>query len=129
MWSALNSPQEHGILRAVSHSQQVALDEIVQILLDQYGPIEKIILFGSYARGDTDEYSDLDLILIKNTTKRFVERLVEVPLLPVHADVFVYTPEEFEQMRENENPFILSAIESAKVIYERPLEDMNKHSS
>jgi len=129
MWSALNSPQEHGILRAVPVPEKVALDEIVHILLDQYGPIEKIILFGSYARGDTDEYSDLDLILIKNTTKRFVERLVEVPLLPVHADVFVYTPEEFEQMRENENPFILSAIESAKVIYERPLEDMNKHSS
>ena len=129
MWSALNSPQEHGILRAVPAPQQVALDEIVRTLLDQYGPIEKIILFGSAARGDADEYSDLDLILIKETNKGFVERLVEVPLLPVHADVFVYTPEEFEQMRENENPFILSAIESAKVIYERPLEDMNKHSS
>ena len=88
-------------------------------MLDEYGPIEKIILFGSYARGDTDEYSDLDLILIKKTDKRFVERLGEVPLLPVHADVLVYTPEEFEQMKENENPFILSALESAKVIYER----------
>ena len=64
----------------MSPSQQVALDEIVRILLDQYGPIEKIILFGSAARGDDDEYSDLDLILIKETSKRFVERLVEVPL-------------------------------------------------
>ena len=109
--------------------EKVSLDEIVRILVDQYGPIEKIILFGSYARGDTDEYSDLDLILIKRTSKRFVERLVEVPLLPVHADVFVYTPEEFEEMRENENPFILSALESAKVIYERPLENMNRQSS
>jgi len=115
----LNFAEEHGILRPVPDSPQVALDEIVRILLDQYGPIEKIILFGSAARGDADEYSDLDLILIKETSKRFVERLVEVPLLPVHADVFVYTPEEFERMRENENPFILSALESAKVLYER----------
>jgi len=102
--------------------EKVALDDIVQTLLAEYGPLEKIILFGSAARGATDEYSDLDLILIKKTTKRFVERLREVPLLPVHADVFVYTPEEFEQMRENENPFILSAMESAKVLYERPRE-------
>ena len=99
--------------------EKVRLEEIVRILLDQYGPLEKIILFGSYARGDTDEYSDLDLILVKKTAKRFVERLLEVPLLPVHADVFVYTPEEFERMQENENPFLLSALESAKIIYER----------
>jgi predicted nucleotidyltransferase len=99
--------------------EKIRLDEIVRILLEQYGPIEKIILFGSYARGDTDEYSDLDLILIKKTQQRFIERLVSVPLLPVHADVFVYTPEEFEQMKENENPFIMSALESAKVLYER----------
>ena len=109
--------------------QKVALDEIIQILLDQYGPIEKIILFGSYARGDTDEYSDLDLILIKETTKGFIERLGEVPLLPIHADVFVYTPEEFDRMRENENPFILSAMESAQVIYQRSSRNTNQETS
>ncbi len=99
--------------------ENVQLEEVVRILVEQYGPLEKIILFGSYARGDTDEYSDLDLILVKKTAKRFIERLVEVPLLPVHADVFVYTPEEFEQMKEDENPFIMSALESARVLYER----------
>jgi len=107
---------------------QVHLEEIIRILLEQYGPIEKIILFGSHARGDADEYSDLDLILVKKTAKRFVERLVEVPLLPVHADVFVYTPEEFEQMKEDENPFIMSALESARILYERPHEKGNTQS-
>ena len=100
-------------------SYQISLTEVVRILLEQYGPIEKIILFGSQARGDSDEFSDLDLILIKETAKRFLERLIEVPLLPIHADVFVYTPEEFERMKESENPFLMSALESAKVIYER----------
>lgn len=96
------------------------LDEIVKIIIDGYGPVEKILLFGSAARGDLDEYSDLDLIIIKKTKDRFVKRLADVPLLPVKADVFVYTPEEFEQMKENENPFIMSALESAKIIYEKP---------
>lgn len=99
---------------------KINICEVVGEIVEKYGPVEKILLFGSQARGDADEYSDLDLIIIKNTKDRFVQRLVEVPPLPVHADVFVYTPEEFEQMKENENPFIISALESAKVIYEKP---------
>ena len=92
---------------------------ITNILVNQYGPIEKIILFGSRASGEADEYSDLDLIIIKKTDQRFVRRLIEVPSLPVSADVFVYTPEEFETMKENENPFIMSALKNAKIIYEK----------
>lgn len=100
-------------------TKDISTDEIVGIIVNGYGPVEKIILFGSAARGDMDEYSDLDLIIVKRTDKPFVQRLVEVPLLPVHADVFVYTPEEFARMRENENPFIMSALEDAKIIYSR----------
>ena len=99
--------------------EKVNIDEVVKIFLEQYGPVEKIILFGSQARGTGDQYSDLDLIVLKKTEQPFVTRLVEVPLLPVHADVFVYTPEEFEQMQENENPFLMNALESATVVYER----------
>jgi len=97
---------------------KITIGEVIKIIVDQYGPVEKILLFGSQAKGNADKYSDFDLIIIKKTSKRFVERMVEVPPLPVHADIFVYTPEEFEQMKENENPFIMSALESAKVIYE-----------
>ena len=97
--------------------EQVNIEAVVKIILDEYGPVEKIVLFGSAARGDADEYSDLDLIIIKKTEMPWVKRLVSVPLLPVHADVFVYTPEEFKIMKEHENPFIMSALQSAKVIY------------
>jgi predicted nucleotidyltransferase len=95
------------------------IDEAVKIILEQYGPVEKIFLFGSSARGDIDEYSDLDLIIIKKTAKPFLKRILEVPLFPVRADVFVYTPEEFFKMQEYENPFIMRALESAKILYER----------
>jgi len=83
---------------------------------------EKIILFGSAARGDTDEYSDLDLIVIKKTDKRFVERLVEagsfIPL-ELSVDILVYTPEEFQAMIEEGNPFIEEALKDGKVLYKK----------
>ena len=104
-----------------SVKEKIDIDELTREIVREYEP-EKIILFGSQARGDIDEYSDLDLILVKKTDKRFVERLVDpilLKVLPAGTDCFVYTPEEFEQMKENENPFIASAMESAKILYEK----------
>lgn len=89
--------------------------------LKAYDP-EKVILFGSSARGDADRYSDIDLVVIKRTDKRFVERLVEAARyldLPVSVDLFVYTPEEFEVMVENANPFIERVLSEGRIIYER----------
>lgn len=90
--------------------------------LKNYNP-EKIILFGSTARNETDEYSDFDLVIIKKTDKQFLQRLVEVvDFLPLHSpaiDLLVYTPEEFERMKEDENPFIEQVIKDGKVIYEK----------
>jgi len=100
-------------------SERVTVDDLVDIIVAGYGPVEKILLFGSAARGEQDEYSDLDLIVIKRTSDRFVKRLLDVPMLPVPADVFVYNPEEFAQMQEQENPFILNALRDAIVVYPR----------
>ena len=78
------------------------LDELVRVL-KPYNP-ERIILFGSRARGDVDEHSDYDLIVIKRTKRPFLERLRDmVPYLLQLAcpvDIVVYTPEEFERMGE-----------------------------
>lgn len=98
--------------------EKLDIKKIIGIIIEKYGPVEKIILFGSQARETADKYSDLDLIIIKKTDKNFIDRLSDFPLLPIHADVFVYTAEEFEIMKENENPFILSALENSKIIYE-----------
>lgn len=102
-----------------------SLSSKVEALLEDlkgYHP-EKIILFGSSVRGDSDSYSDLDVVIIKKTNKPFLERLVEAgrfvraEVLPL--DIFVYTPEEFERMRREENPFIERAITEGKIIYEK----------
>ena len=78
------------------------LEEIVQ-LLRPYEP-ERIILFGSQARGEADEHSDYDLIVIKRTDRPFLERLRDmVPYLVQFsrpAEILVYTPDEYERMGE-----------------------------
>lgn len=94
------------------------LEDVVRRIVSEYGPVEKILLFGSAARGEQDEASDLDLIVIKQTSERFLRRLLSVPALPVAADVFVYTPEEFAQMQAHENPFVLAALKDAIVLYD-----------
>ena len=96
------------------------IDRVVRGLM-AYQP-EKIILFGSAARGDADEYSDLDIIIVKNTDTRFVQRLVDVTAflpLDLAIDVFVYTPEELEAMAEEGNPFIEQALKEGKIVYEK----------
>ena len=97
------------------------LDQAVEEL-KRYGA-EKIILFGSLARGEADEYSDIDLVVVKPTAMQFVDRLADVvrrcPGLSC-ADVIVYTPEELERMQEAENPFIEQVLREGKILYETP---------
>ena len=96
------------------------LDEIVAVL-KSYDP-ERIILFGSRARGEADEYSDYDLVVIKRTDRPFLDRLRDmVPYLrqitrPV--DILVYTPEEFERMGETGLGWIVR--QEGVTLYERP---------
>lgn len=99
---------------------QPSITRVVQGLM-AYDP-ERIILFGSAARGEADEDSDLDLIVIKKTDQRFLRRLVEVSSflpLDLRIDVFVYTPQEFQAMVEEGNPFIEEALKDGKLVYEK----------
>jgi len=63
---------------------------------------ERAILFGSYARGEADAYSDLDLVIVCETPRPFLERFrgfVDVLDAFPGADLLVYTPAEFEDLR------------------------------
>ena len=83
--------------------------------------VEKIILFGSLNSENVHKSSDIDLIVVQKTEKNFLERLEEFYnyLNPkVAMDIFVYTPEEFEEMK-NKNSFIKSALKKGRIIYEK----------
>ena len=89
-------------------------------ILQSYDP-ERIILFGSRARGEADQYSDYDLIVIKRTDRPFLDRLrYMVPYLRQitrPADILVYTPEEFEHMGDTGLGWIVR--QEGVTLYER----------
>jgi len=83
---------------------------------------DKIILFGSYCADRVDEWSDLDLVIVKDTDARFLDRTRQVLALlrpRVGLDVLVYTPEEFEQLSHERAFFRKEIVAKGKVIYER----------
>lgn len=89
--------------------------------LKPYDP-ERIILFGSAARGDADEHSDIDIAVIKETSERFLDRLGQVyGLIKPHyaLDVLVYTPDEFAEMRDAGNSFIEEILCDGIIVYDR----------
>lgn len=100
-------------------SVQARVRQVVEDL-KPYRPV-RVILFGSAARGDADAHSDLDFVVIKQTDKRFLERLKEAALLvraPGAIDLLVYTPEEWQRMKETENPFAERVLAEGRVVYE-----------
>ena len=80
-------------------------------------PVQAVYLFGSFAKGDIHEGSDIDLLIVGGFTERFHERIFRVlelnnENLPIEP--LCYTPEELERMREEENPFLAEALRAAK---------------
>jgi len=99
------------------------LPAALEKLIEQVQP-EKIILFGSYAYGHPTPDSDVDLLVIMETTdpptERFmkVARLLRPRLFPV--DILVYTPQEIEEALEHNNIFIREIYTKGITLYERP---------
>ncbi len=82
---------------------------------------QAIILFGSLARGEINEGSDVDIVVIANFKEEFLERIkvlldlndeLGLPLEPVG-----YTPEEFQRMRKEGNRFIQEVVATGKLLY------------
>jgi uncharacterized protein len=82
---------------------------------------QSIILFGSHAKGDADDESDIDLIVVYETDKRFLDRLRELYMawnLPRGVDILAYTPAEFADLKVSRE-FVRNAVRTGRVLYER----------
>ncbi len=93
------------------------LDRIINVLRKDI-KIKLVMLFGSLARGDINRISDIDMIIVKETEKKFLDRLDELysTLVPnVAVDILVYTPKEFEAMKNRS--FIMNAMKEGKILY------------
>ena len=82
--------------------------------------IRRVSLFGSYARGRRDLFTDLDVLVVWETERPLIERLRFLyPLLDVGVDVdlICYTPDEFERMKEG--PFLRRALGDEVILLEK----------
>jgi predicted nucleotidyltransferase len=99
-----------------------ALQTMLPAIIDKYSP-EKILLFGSLATGTVHENSDIDLLIIKKTPKRFLDRQLDVIHIasPVVAtDFFVYTPEELAHgIKTKPHFFQDEVLAKGQVLYEK----------
>jgi predicted nucleotidyltransferase len=97
------------------------LERIVGVIKDEYAP-EKIVLFGSLAADHVHEWSDIDLLIIKQTDKRPIERTMELASLirsKIGIDLFIYTPEEYGILLKERYSFILNVLKTGKTVYEK----------
>jgi uncharacterized protein len=99
------------------------VEEIAARIVEAFHPV-RIVVFGSHARGDQTEDSDLDLFVEMETERCAPERAIEVSssfgLRRWPLDVVVYTPAEVRRLR-NVHGTLLSIIEAeGEVLYERP---------
>jgi len=98
------------------------LRRILATLVEKYKP-EKIILFGSLATGEIREWSDIDLLIIKQTDKRPLDRVTDITAMlnypRIAMDIFIYTPQELEYLMKHGSPFIAEILEQGKVLYEK----------
>lgn len=99
---------------------QEKINEVVERIVKNVKP-EKVILFGSYAYGEPDEDSDLDILVIKESVLPRYERVREVKKylrgIKIPVDLIVYTPEEIDEWRGVKNSFINEVMERGKVLY------------
>jgi predicted nucleotidyltransferase len=124
---SLYYPQQGDSERRVKMPKKKVPKKVRQLInaLLPYQP-ERLYLFGSWARGEEDELSDLDVVVIKDTSSSFFDRLNEISrFLPAEIgglDILVYTPEEFETMQREGNAFAEMINEEARLIYDREAE-------
>src|SRR5437867_863112 len=98
------------------------IDDVVERLVREYDP-DRIILFGSRALGTATEDSDIDMLVVKETASRPLDRRVHVERLlrdrSVPLDIHVYTPREILTLFSIGDPFIEEIVEKGRVVYMR----------
>lgn len=100
---------------------QAEIKSITRTIVREYKP-EKIILFGSFAYGKPRASSDIDMLIVKKTKKRRIDRIKDVlymidnnfPFEPI-----VYTPGEINDRLTLGDFFLQTIMQKGKILYEK----------
>lgn len=97
--------------------------ELVAVRMGKAANAESVILFGSHARGEADETSDVDLMIIAESDLPRFKRSRELYKLlrphPFAMDLMVYTPKEIERGKKSPVSFVTTVLREGKTLYVR----------
>jgi predicted nucleotidyltransferase len=98
------------------------IDEMVLRIVERFDP-ERIILFGSAARGNAGPDSDVDLLVVMPVEGSRREKAVEIGVavndIPVPKDIVVTRPEDFEWRKEIAGTIERPAAREGRLVYAR----------
>jgi predicted nucleotidyltransferase len=110
----------HSLSKTGSVQERIA--EMVRRIVSQFNP-EKVILFGSHARGEAGPDSVVDLLIVMAVegAKRHKATEIDVALfgIDVPVDVIVVRPEEFERYRHQIGSIFYPALREGQTLYDR----------
>lgn len=99
---------------------QEAIEDIVWQIVHHFRP-QKVILFGSYARGDFNPESDVDLLVVMDTKLKPVHQEIEIcKKIEYHfgLDILVYTPQAVTERLALGDSFLKEVLKEGIVLYE-----------
>ncbi len=98
------------------------ITKITNQIVKKFHP-EKIILFGSYAGGDANPDSDIDLLVVMTVEGSKREKAVEIGValhnIKIPKDIIVTTPEEFEWRKDIAGTIERPAFRQGRILYAR----------
>jgi predicted nucleotidyltransferase len=96
-----------------------ALQAFTQRLVEQYAP-EKVILFGSMARGEARWDSDADVMVVMPFEGRHLSKIREIRKhcrAEFPLDLLLWRPEEATERYQQGDPFLLEAFDQGKILH------------
>ncbi|MBF0173573.1 MAG: nucleotidyltransferase domain-containing protein [Magnetococcales bacterium] len=98
------------------------ISKVVHTIVEHFNPV-RIVLFGSYASGNPDPDSDLDLLIVMPSSLPRYKRALPIRMLfrpaPCSMDILVYTPEEVDHWMGTVNHIVTNALQSGRILHER----------
>lgn len=116
---------------AKSNLSKILIKKMVSRIVERFHP-EKIILFGSHARGNARPDSDVDLLIVMPVEGSKREKAVEIGValndFSVAKDIIVSTPDQFEWRKDFIGTIERPAFREGKLLYERSPKTRRTHS-